>query len=151
MWIDENVPEVNKQVARDVERRWFSNQIASLEAYAFGKGEPPTILYRSGRLNTIGMKVGLMAVQTTLADAYFNGLTDQRDIAKSAQLLLMSAKMNNRFAASEIAFKLFAGEYPDPVAQPLCQWLKITPPSESGLSTARLRSALTSDACNAQN
>jgi len=151
LWIDQNVPDADKPVARDVERRWFNSTIAALDAYAFGKGEPPTILYRSGRLNTAGMNAGLIAVQITLADAYFNGLAGEQDVAKSAQLLLMSAKMKNRFAASEIAFKLFAGDYSGPVAEPLCHWLKSTPPSESGLSSARLRSALTSDACIAHN
>lgn len=151
LWIEQNVAPADLPLAREVEKRWFSNTIAALDAYAFGKGEPPRILYRSGRLSTAGMNAGLMAVQTTLANAYFNGLIGEPDVAKSAQLLLMSAQKKNRFAADEIAFKLFAGDYPSPVAGPLCEWLKNTPTAESGISTARLRGALDSDACTAHN
>lgn len=150
LWIDQNVPDAERTRAREFEERWFKSTVASLEAYAFGKGEPPKILYRSGRLSPAGMQVGLIGAQITLADAYFDGLAGEPNVEKSAQLWLLAAKLKSRFAANEIAFRLFAGSIPHLVAKPLCEWLRSTTSSESGISSARLRSALNSDACLAK-
>lgn len=146
-WINQYVADADKDQARAVEQSWFDKVIASLEAYAFGKGEPPTILYRSGRLNSEGMKRGLMYVQGTLGDAYLNGFLLARNTAKGSDLMLMSAKNGNVAASSYIARTLTSGKWPAPQTEPLCKWLKEAPLAESGLTEAELANTMASQAC----
>ncbi len=146
-WIEQNVAEADQGRARIAEQAWFDSVIASLEAFSFGKGEPPTVLYRSGRLSTQGLTAGLANVQGVLGFAYLNGQSVPRDTAKAAALLLLSAKNGTGNDGGILARMLVGGVWTGATATPLCEWLRDSPKSQTGANDADIERALKSPAC----
>ena len=147
LWIEQNVTDAERGKARAAEQAWFDKTLASLEAFAFGQGEPPTILYRSGRLSAQGLKAGLANVQGVLGFAYLNGAPVPRDASKAAALLLLSAKNGPGNDGGLLARMLVSGVWTQVTARPLCEWLKDTPRSQTGATEAELAQAMKSPAC----
>ena len=147
LWIDQNVTDADRGAARAAEQAWFDKVIASLEAFAFGKGEPPTVLYRSGRLSTQGLKAGLTNVQGVLGFAYLNGQSVPRDAGKAASLLLLSAKNGSGNDGAILARMLTSGVWAGAPALPLCEWLRDTPRTQTGVNEAEWALAMKSAAC----
>jgi hypothetical protein len=146
-WIEQNVAEADRGKARTAEQVWFDKVVASLEAFAFGTGEPPTVLYRSGRLSTQGLKTGLTHVQGVLGFAYLNGVNLPRDAAKAALLLLLSAKNGNGNDGGSLARLVASGVWTSAAAAPICEWLRDAPQSQTGVTEADLSRAMKSPAC----
>jgi len=146
-WIDQNVPEEDKDKARAAEREWFTRLVVLLEAFAYGRGEPPTVLYRSGRLSTEGMKTGLMGVQGILGATYLVGAGVSRDTTKAADLLLKASQSGFAPATNLIAFGLPRGEWAGLQAQALCTWLRESSAPRAGAPVANFEKALASQAC----
>lgn len=152
LWIDLNVADVDRAKARAAEQAWFDKMIASLEAFAFGKGEPPTVLYRSGRLSPQGLAIGLTVVQATLSSEYFLGVVLPVDVEKALSLLLLVARGGNANVGGLIARTLAQGALAAnafSAVRPLCDWLRHTPATQSGVSEADLALAMNSRSCKA--
>jgi hypothetical protein len=152
VWIDQNVIDADRGAARAAEQVWFDRVIASLDAFAFGKGEPPAVLYRSGRLSAQGLNIGLTTVQATLASEYFIGQVVPRDLDKALGLLLLVAQSGNGNlnlggqVARALGSSLVASNASNAV-RPLCEWLRDTPAKQSGASEADVALAMKSQAC----
>jgi hypothetical protein len=146
-WVLKNVPGDQQHKAAEAQKRWYQATMANMENFALGKGEPPTILYRSGRLSEEGARVGRSNIQGMLGAAYLNGWTIERDLPKAARLLLMGAQAGNSGAADILAKQLKSDTWPADDAKPLCQWLNATPAATTKLATADQQAALESSVC----
>jgi hypothetical protein len=152
LWIDLNVSDADRSQARAAEQAWFGRVIVSLEAFAFGKGEPPAVLYRSGRLSAQGLKIGLAAVQGALLSEYFLGGVVPRDVDKALTLLQLFVGSGNSNAnvGGLVARGLTSGQWAGNSAsavRPLCDWLRDTPAAQSGVSESDLATAMKSASC----
>lgn len=149
LWIDQNVNESEKENAYAVEAKWYSDTLSGLEDYAFNlKGaEPPTILYRSGRLNPEGLKRGLAALQAILGDAYLFGSSVDKNPSKAVALYQLSASNGNVSAASYLARRATYGSLPQELASKVCGWIKDTPLEVSKLGSKEQTQATESEFC----
>jgi hypothetical protein len=146
-WVLKHVPADQQDKAAQAQKRWYQATVATMENFAFGKGEPPTILYRSGRLSEEGARVGQANIQGMLGAAYLNGWTMERDLPKAARLLLIGAQAGNSGAAGILAKQLKSDTWPAEDARPLCQWLNATPVATTKIASADQQAALESSAC----
>ncbi len=147
LWVRKHVSAEQQDKALDVQKHWYQNTLKIMEEFALGKGEPPTILYRSGRLSEEGARLGRANIQTMLGAAYVNGWTVERDPPKAARLLLLGAQAGNSGAASIMARQLKANAWLPEDTKALCQWLHTTPLATSRLAVADHQAALDSSAC----
>ncbi len=149
LWIQQNVSAEDQAPALVAEQRWFDQVLASLNDFAYGKGEPPTILFRSGRLSTQGLKVGLFNVQGILGFAYLNGTAVPQDAAKGGQLLMMAADNGNTNAAGILARALGSGLLTGEAAATACKWLADSAVAKSQTTETDRTRAADSDGCKA--
>jgi hypothetical protein len=146
-WVLKSVSTDQQDEAAKAQKRWYQATIATMENFALGLGEPPTILYRSGRLSEEGVRLGRANIQGMLGAAYLNGWTLERDLPKAARLLLMGAQAGNTGAAGILARQLKSNTWFAQDAKPLCQWLHATPAATTKLSSPDQQAALESTAC----
>jgi TPR repeat protein len=120
-----------------------------MEDYALNQGEPPAILYRSGRISEEGIRVGRLNIQGMLGFLYVSGLTLEKDLAKAALFLLAAAQGGNGTASNALANHLSIGSWPAEQAAPLCRFLHQTPAQTTRINAVNLKAALESDTCKA--
>jgi hypothetical protein len=146
-WVIQNVPQAQQEAAAAVQTQWHRNLMKTMEDFANGKGEPPAILYRSGRISEEGIRLGRTNIQGMLGAAYLNGWTIDKDTAKAARLLLIGAQAGNPGAAGILARQLKANTWGEEEARPLCQWLHTTPQAITKIASADQQAALDSSMC----
>jgi hypothetical protein len=146
-WVLKNVSADQQDKAAQAQKRWYQATISTMENFALGKGEPPTILYRSGRLSEEGARIGRANIQGMLGAAYLNGWTLERDLPKAARLLLVSAQAGNSGAAGILARQLKSDIWLLEDAKPMCQWLHTTPAATTKIAAADQQAALESSVC----
>jgi hypothetical protein len=146
-WVLKNVPADQQEKAAQAQKRWYQATMANMENFAFGKGEPPTILYRSGRLSEAGARTGRANIQSMLGAAYLNGWTVERDLSKAARLLLLGAQADNNNATGIMLRQLKSDTWLAEDAKPLCQWLKTAPAAITQAARAEQQAALESSVC----
>jgi hypothetical protein len=147
LWVQKQVPTEQQSMALEAQKRWYGKILKAMEDFAFSKGEPPTILYRSGRLSEEGARTGRSNIQGMLGAAYLNGWTLDKDLPKAARLLLMGAQTGNSGAASIMVRQLNMATWLKEDAKAMCQWLQSTPAITTKLSVADQQSALDSASC----
>lgn len=147
MWIEQSLAPQEQARAALVERQWYERTIAGLEAFANGAGEPPLILFRSGKLNATGMKMGQMNVQSILGFSYFNGLSVAQDRIKGAGYMLKAAQNGNRNAVANLLRVLAIADLPVEASATLCKWFATAAVEETGLTKPAQDQALASAAC----
>ncbi len=147
LWIAQHVSEAEREKATAFEQAWYARMVQVMESYALAKGEPPTILYRSGRISDEGIRVGRLNIQGMLGFLYATGLTLEKDLPKAAQLLLAAAQGGNGSASNILANHLSLGSWPAEQAAPLCQFLHQTPAQTSRVNAINLKAALDSETC----
>lgn len=149
LWITQHVSEVERDKATAFEQVWFSRMVQGMESYALAKGEPPTILYRSGRISEEGIRQGRLNIQGMLGFLYVNGLTVDKDLPKAARLLLAAAQGGNGSVSNILATQLTTGSWPSEQAAPLCEFFHKTPAQTSRVNSVNLKAALESETCKA--
>lgn len=147
LWVQKKVAVDQQPQALESQKRWYLSMLKSMNDFASGHGEPPTILYRSGRLNDDGIKRGRANIQGMLGAAYLNGWAVEKDSAKAAKLLLTAAQAGNDGAAGIIARRLLNDAWDAEQAKPLCQWLQATPAASSKIPSQDQQAALDSALC----
>lgn len=147
LWIDQQVPSAQRDDARRFEQQWYDQLLKSLEGFAMGSGEPPTILYRSGLLSEEGKRTGRRILQGMLGHAYLHGQTVGRDLSKASTLLLANAKGGNTYAGTYLAQTLTKDNWEPKFSKPLCEWLRDAPLTDTALSEDNRKSVLEAPAC----
>jgi hypothetical protein len=147
LWVNKQVPQDQLAKALEAQQRWYQGILKSMEEFALGKGEPPTILFRSGRLSDDGVRFGRANMQGMLGAAYLNGWTLERDLPKAARLLLMGAQAGNSGAAGILARQLKMDTWQITEAKPMCAWLNATSVTASKISADDHKAALESNSC----
>ncbi len=79
---------------------FLSTLIRNLEAFAEGSGEPPAVIYRSGKATSSGLQRGQVESQFYLGLAYLNGDIVTPDRARAAYWLGKAAGNGHAIAAS---------------------------------------------------
>ena len=146
-WVLQKVPQASQEAAAAAQIRWFQNMVKTMEEFAFGKGEPPTVLYRSGRISDEGIRFGRLNIQGMLGAAYLNGWAMERDTSKAGKLLLAGAQGGNASAAGIITRWINASTWNAQEVKPICQWLAATPAATAKISEADHTAALEGTAC----
>jgi hypothetical protein len=146
-WVKKHVPQSQQEAATAAQLGWHQNMIKAMENFALNQGEPPTILYRSGRISEEGTRLGRANMQSMLGSAYLNGWTVEKDTAKAARLLLLGAQAGNAGATLTLAKQLKADAWEASNAKPLCQWLYNTPVATTKLTNTDHQAALDSSVC----
>jgi hypothetical protein len=148
LWIDKHVPSEQREQALDVQKKWIMQTLQSMENFANSQGEPPTILYRSGRINEAGVRIGRSNMQGMLGAAYLNGWIVEKQLAKAAKLLLLGAQNGNSGAATIIARQVnIGGVLTGEDAKPLCQWLDQSPQARELVNLGLRQAAVASETC----
>lgn len=147
LWISQNVPEQMRDVAYSVEQSWFDLTLKSMEQFAHGRGEPPIILFRSGRLNDEGIRTGRRHMQAILGEANIKGEGVPKNMAVGFQYLTMASASGSASAAN-LAAQTLAENADSPLeAKYLCEWLKSPDSNRLRLNAAFRVAALESSAC----
>ena len=146
-WVLQKVPQASQEAAAAAQIRWFQSMIKTMEDFALNNGEPPTVLYRSGRISEEGKRLGRLNIQGMLGAAYLNGWALERDTAKAGKLLLAGAQGGNTSAAGIIAKWINASTWNAQEVKPICLWLSNTPAATSKISEADHTAALEGIAC----
>ncbi len=147
LWVIQNTSKAQQDAAAAAQIQWHQGLMKNMEDFALNKGEPPTILYRSGRISEDGIRAGRANIQGMLGAAYLNGWTIEKDAAKAARLLLMGAQAGNNGAAGILARQLKASAWSAEEAKPLCQWLHSTPQVTTKIASVDHQAALDSSVC----
>ena len=147
MWIEQSLHPQEQAGAALVEQRWYERTIAGLEAFANGAGEPPMILFRSGKLNATGVKSGLVSVQSILGFSCFNGLSVAQDRVKGAGYMLKAAQNGSRNAVANLLRVLVIANFPVESTAAICRWLSAASLEDTGLTKPTLDQALACAAC----
>jgi hypothetical protein len=123
LWVIQHVPADQQSAAVQSLQRWQATTFGELEKFALGKGEPPAVLYRSGRLTTEGLRLGRSYIQQILGLDHLRGVILERDAHKAFELLLLSAKNENRSALSILMREAEKQVWQRPQVQTLCEWM----------------------------
>jgi hypothetical protein len=146
-WVLKHVSQQQQEAAAAAQIKWHQNMLKTMEDFATAKGEPPTILYRSGRISEEGVRAGRANIQGMLGAAYLNGWTVEKDISKAARLLLMGAQAGNGGAAGLLARQLTLDTWSKEDATASCQWLQTTPVATTRLNATVHQAAIESKTC----
>jgi hypothetical protein len=148
-WIYDKVP-VNEQVAAlEAERIWLAKTLSQMDAFADNndvKGEPPQILYRSGRLSDAGLKSSRLFIQGILGVAYLEGYGVEKTPSRASELLMRGAQGGSSAAVSALIRGLINSKFTDLQHMSLCAWVRDAPLT-NGLSQGLREEALSSRAC----
>jgi hypothetical protein len=151
LWIEENVGAEYQESAKKLEQEWFDLQLTAMEAFAFGKGEPPRVLYRSGRLSPAGLQRGLSEIQNILAHAFLSGAYTKIDLAKAAKLSLLASQNGNAVAANMVVREIKNGAWSaielKSEALALCDWLGQSNETVAKLKASDVSAARESETC----
>lgn len=148
-WIREKVPAQELSAAIESERIWFAKTITQMNTFADnidGKGEPPQILYRSGRLSDAGLKSSQLFIQGMLGVAYLEGYGAEKDPVRASGLLLRGSEGGSAGAISALVRGLLNNKFTKPQHLALCTWVRTTPLA-NGLTQILRDEALASQAC----
>jgi hypothetical protein len=149
LWIEQQVPQDQRADARKAEQVWYDELIKVLDGFALGKGEPPTILYRSGLLSEEGKRNGRRILQGLLGHDYLHGSTVPKNLNKASELLLANAKGGNLNAGNFLAYSLANDAWDASSAKPLCEWLRDTPLSDSRITEEKRNEVMGTQTCSA--
>jgi hypothetical protein len=153
-WIAEKVPSAQQAQAKELQKQWFEKTFAQMDSFADaetggdGKGEPPRILYRSGRLSADGLSRSRLVIQGILGFAHLQGYGTSKNPARAKVLLLRGAQSGAVGATIALANALASDKFDGLDMKSACDWLKSTPIATSKLTQAQQDGALQSKACS---
>lgn len=85
--------------ARD---RFFTKTIGDMQAFADGQGDVPSVVKRSGKSTTDGIKYGRTEMSYFLGIAYLEGATVPQDPQQAVRWLQRAASLGNRTAQARL-------------------------------------------------
>jgi hypothetical protein len=95
-----SMPDKDKAVAsRD---RFFRNTVDQMQAFADGNGDVPTIVKRSGKSTSEGIRFGRMEMSYFLGVAYLEGVSVPQDSNQAVRWLQRAANLGSRTAAARL-------------------------------------------------
>jgi hypothetical protein len=98
--------QTDKQLGMKERDEFFATVVQNMRKYADGTGHIPSIVTRSGKSTTDGIKFGRSEMSYFLGVAYLEGTTVQRDATQGLKWLERAATMGNRSAQTKLgAFK----------------------------------------------
>jgi hypothetical protein len=98
--------QADKQLAAKERDQFFATVVQKMRKYADGTGTIPSIVTRSGKSTSDGIKFGRSEMSYFLGVAYLEGVTVQRDATQGLKWLERAATMGNRSAQTKLgAFK----------------------------------------------
>jgi hypothetical protein len=100
------VPSGQKAAAMKARDTFYTDTIRQMNAYAAGTGDVPSIVKRSGKSTSEGIRLGRAEMSYFLGIAYLEGTTVQRDATEAVRWLERASAMGNRGAQAKLgAFK----------------------------------------------
>ncbi|HEX2547206.1 MAG TPA: hypothetical protein VHL79_20150 [Ramlibacter sp.] len=95
-----SMPDKEKAMAsRD---RFFRNTVDQMQAFADGNGDVPTIVKRSGKSTSEGVRFGRMEMSYFLGIAYLEGVSVPQDSNQAVRWLQRAANLGSRTAAARL-------------------------------------------------
>lgn len=95
-----SMPDKDKAMAsRD---RFFRNTVDQMQAFADGNGDVPTIVKRSGKSTSEGVRFGRMEMSYFLGVAYLEGVSVPQDSNQAVRWLQRAANLGSRTAAARL-------------------------------------------------
>ncbi len=96
----------NKALAQQARDGFYASTLQQMHAYANGQGDVPTVVKRSGKATSEGIRFGRGEMSYFLGIAYLEGTTAPRDASQAVRWLERAATMGNRGAQAKLgAFK----------------------------------------------
>lgn len=92
-----------RTLARQSVDKFMASILHGMEQYAEGKGEPPNVIYRSGRISMQAMETGRITTQYYLGEALMEGDLSVTDPDRGATLLRKAAVNKSQLAAWSFA------------------------------------------------
>lgn len=92
----------DKAAAIKARDQFFAATVQQMNAYANGQGDIPTVVKRSGKATTEGIRFGRSEMSYFLGLAYLEGVTVQRDASQAVRWLERAATMGNRGAQAKL-------------------------------------------------
>ncbi|TMJ16972.1 MAG: hypothetical protein E6G94_02830 [Alphaproteobacteria bacterium] len=96
------VPQAQRQAAMRTRDAFYTDTIRQMHAYANGTGDVPSIVKRSGKSTSEGIRYGRAEMSYFLGIAYLEGTTVQRDATEAVRWLERAATMGNRGAQAKL-------------------------------------------------
>lgn len=87
-----------------------STVLREMKKFAVEKGEPPLVIFRSGRISMQAMEIGRTEMQYYLGNALFDGDLDVTDPGRGADLLRKAAANKSQPAAWSLAWRYQEGK-----------------------------------------
>ncbi|WP_372660035.1 hypothetical protein [Hydrogenophaga sp.] len=148
MWIEQEVPMAGRAAAWELEKRWFDGTVSELEAFASGSGEPPKILYRSGKINDEGVRWGRMQVQYLLGWSYLGEAEFAPNLGKAQSFLLQASRSGHEGAARTLLHESTSGRLKLKVSSAVCEWARGVPAEQQAGAAEHYKTMLSSPACS---
>ncbi len=102
--------EDERMQARQSIDKFMASVLHSMQQYAEGKGEPPLVIYRSGRISKQSMEAGRIPMQYYLGEALLEGDLGIVDPGKATELLQKSAANKYQPAVWSLAWRYQNGK-----------------------------------------
>jgi TPR repeat protein len=96
------VPAANRATAMRARDTFYTDTVRQMHAYANGSGDVPSIVKRSGKSTSDGVRYGRAEMSYFLGIAYLEGVTVQRDATEAVRWLERAATMGNRGAQAKL-------------------------------------------------
>jgi hypothetical protein len=126
-WISDKVPKELQASAQATERQWFAQTIEQMDSFADGRGEPPRILYRSGRISADGLTRSRLQIQGILGVAYLEGYGVDKNPVRASVLLLRGAQGGASGAITALMRGLMNDKFAGADVKALCAWVRDAP------------------------
>ncbi len=92
----------NKAAVMSLRDQFYASTVQQMHAYANGQGDVPTVVKRSGKSTTEGVRFGRAEMSYFLGIAYLEGATVPRDATQAVRWLERAATMGNRGAQAKL-------------------------------------------------
>jgi len=96
------VPQQQRAAAMKARDNFYVDTIRQMHAYANGTGDVPSIVKRSGKSTSDGIRYGRAEMSYFLGIAYLEGATVQRDATEAVRWLERASAMGNRGAQAKL-------------------------------------------------
>jgi len=96
------VPQQQRAAAMKARDNFYVDTIRQMHAYANGSGDVPSIVKRSGKSTSDGIRYGRAEMSYFLGIAYLEGATVQRDATEAVRWLERASAMGNRGAQAKL-------------------------------------------------
>jgi len=101
-----SLPAAQRPAATQTRDAFFAETIRQMHAYASGQGDVPSVVKRSGKSTSDGIRFGRGEMSYFLGIAYLEGATVPRDATEAVRWLERAATLGNRGAQAKLgAFK----------------------------------------------